>query len=235
MLFELLTGRQPFTGDTPLAVAYQHVNSDVPAPSSLVPGIPAAVDQLVLAATSRDPALRPADAGEFARAAAAGSGRAFRPAERAHRRADRRHASRRPAAWARRPVGSAWTRRPPAGRSAAARLATARRATAPPCGAGRHGGSRGPGRPSAGGTGRAPADGGSHTLVVHREEGGGTGRPGAVPAALAVQPAAGDRRAGRGARHRARARRLVAHLRPVRIDPGRGRRFGEPGTAALTG
>ena len=67
VLFELLTGRQPFTGDTPIAVAYQHVNTDVPAPSSLVPGIPAAVDQLVLAATSRDPALRPADAGEFAR------------------------------------------------------------------------------------------------------------------------------------------------------------------------
>jgi len=65
---ELLTGRPPFTGDTPIAVAYQHVNTDVPAPSSLVPGIPAAVDQLVLAATSRDPALRPADAGEFARA-----------------------------------------------------------------------------------------------------------------------------------------------------------------------
>jgi eukaryotic-like serine/threonine-protein kinase len=68
MLFELLTGRQPFTGDTPLSVAYQHVNQDVPAPSSLMPGIPAAVDQLVLAATSRDPARRPADAGEFARA-----------------------------------------------------------------------------------------------------------------------------------------------------------------------
>jgi serine/threonine-protein kinase len=68
MLFELLTGRQPFTGDSPIAVAYQHVNQDVPAPSALVPGIPAAVDQLVLAATSRDPALRPADAGEFARA-----------------------------------------------------------------------------------------------------------------------------------------------------------------------
>jgi beta-lactam-binding protein with PASTA domain len=68
MLFELLTGRQPFRGDTPLSVAYQHVNQDVPAPSSLMPGIPAAVDQLVLAATSRDPARRPADAAEFARA-----------------------------------------------------------------------------------------------------------------------------------------------------------------------
>src|SRR6266702_1080225 len=65
MLFELLTGRLPFTGDTPLSVAYQHVNSGVPAPSTLVPGIPAAVDQLVLAATSRDLARRPADADEF--------------------------------------------------------------------------------------------------------------------------------------------------------------------------
>ena len=68
MLFELLTGRQPFTGDNPLGIAYQHVNQDVPAPSAVVPGIPAPVDQLVLAATSRDPALRPADAGEFVRA-----------------------------------------------------------------------------------------------------------------------------------------------------------------------
>jgi eukaryotic-like serine/threonine-protein kinase len=68
MLFELLTGRLPFTGDTPLSIAYQHVNTDVPAPSAMAPGIPAPVDQLVLAATSRDPARRPADAGEFLRA-----------------------------------------------------------------------------------------------------------------------------------------------------------------------
>jgi beta-lactam-binding protein with PASTA domain/tRNA A-37 threonylcarbamoyl transferase component Bud32 len=68
MLFELLTGRLPFTGDTPLSIAYQHVNTDVPAPSAWAPGIGAPVDQLVLAATSRDPARRPADAGEFGRA-----------------------------------------------------------------------------------------------------------------------------------------------------------------------
>jgi eukaryotic-like serine/threonine-protein kinase len=68
VLFELLTGRPPFSGDTPLSVAYQHVNSGVPAPSSVMPGISAAVDQLVLAATSRDPGQRPANAGEFARA-----------------------------------------------------------------------------------------------------------------------------------------------------------------------
>jgi eukaryotic-like serine/threonine-protein kinase len=68
MLFEMLTGRLPFKGDTPLSVAYQHVNSGVPAPSTVAPGIPAEVDELVLAATSRDPLRRPADAGEFLRA-----------------------------------------------------------------------------------------------------------------------------------------------------------------------
>lgn len=40
MLYELLTGRQPHTGDSPIAVAYQHVNEDVPRPSRVVPGIP---------------------------------------------------------------------------------------------------------------------------------------------------------------------------------------------------
>src|SRR5690349_12038904 len=68
MLFELLTGRLPFTGDTPLSIAYQHVNQDVPAPSTLVPGIPPELDQLVLAATRRDPAQRLPDAVEFGRA-----------------------------------------------------------------------------------------------------------------------------------------------------------------------
>jgi eukaryotic-like serine/threonine-protein kinase len=68
MLFELLTGRQPFTGDTPLAVAYRHVNEVVPAPSSLVPALPPALDSLVALATGRDPDLRPADAGQFLRA-----------------------------------------------------------------------------------------------------------------------------------------------------------------------
>jgi len=47
MLFELLTGRLPFTGDTPLSIAYQHVNTDVPAPSALAPGIGAPVKMRV--------------------------------------------------------------------------------------------------------------------------------------------------------------------------------------------
>lgn len=62
MLHELLTGVPPHTGDTPLAVAYKHLNDDVPAPSAAVPGLPPILDALVAHATSRDPARRPADA-----------------------------------------------------------------------------------------------------------------------------------------------------------------------------
>jgi eukaryotic-like serine/threonine-protein kinase len=68
LLWEMLTGRQPHTGESPLAVAYKHVNSDVPAASSFVADIPPAVDQLIRSATSRDPRLRPADAGTFLQA-----------------------------------------------------------------------------------------------------------------------------------------------------------------------
>ncbi len=68
LLFELLTGRQPHTGDSPLSVAYKHVNLDVPAPSEWVADLPPALDRLVRAATSRDPRRRPADAAAFLRA-----------------------------------------------------------------------------------------------------------------------------------------------------------------------
>jgi serine/threonine-protein kinase len=68
LLWEMLTGRQPHTGDSPLAVAYKHVNEEVPPASSVVGGVPTAVDQLIRAATSRDARLRPADAGAFLRA-----------------------------------------------------------------------------------------------------------------------------------------------------------------------
>ncbi|WP_336716491.1 Stk1 family PASTA domain-containing Ser/Thr kinase [Arthrobacter sp. USHLN218] len=62
MLFEMLTGRQPFSGDVPIHVAFQHVNSSVPAPSSLVPGLAADLDELVLWCTAHDPEQRPIDA-----------------------------------------------------------------------------------------------------------------------------------------------------------------------------
>ncbi len=68
MLFEMLTGAQPHTADTPLAVAYKHVNEVVPAPSRFAPGITPSLDALVTRATSRDPELRPVDAGQFLRA-----------------------------------------------------------------------------------------------------------------------------------------------------------------------
>ena len=63
--FELLTGKQPFTGDVAAAVAAQHLTSSVPAPSTLVPSLPESIDELVLWATERDAELRPANAGEL--------------------------------------------------------------------------------------------------------------------------------------------------------------------------
>ena len=45
LLFEMLTGRKPFTGETPLQVAYQHVHSGVPAPSSILPGLAPALSR----------------------------------------------------------------------------------------------------------------------------------------------------------------------------------------------
>jgi serine/threonine-protein kinase len=69
VLFELLTGAKPHTGDTPLAVAYKHVNEPVPPPSQMVAGVTPEIDRLVAMATSRDPRGRPADAAQFLRMA----------------------------------------------------------------------------------------------------------------------------------------------------------------------
>src|SRR4051794_22824497 len=65
MFYELLTGHPPYAGDSALAVAYQHVHHDVPAPSTESPGVPWQVDELVARTTRRDPAARPLDAGAF--------------------------------------------------------------------------------------------------------------------------------------------------------------------------
>jgi serine/threonine-protein kinase len=62
LLYELLTGAKPHEGESPIQVAYKHVHEDVPAPSSVVGGIPGYVDALVARATARDQAQRPADA-----------------------------------------------------------------------------------------------------------------------------------------------------------------------------
>ena len=63
MLFEMLTGRVPYDGDRPVDVAWQHVDRDVPPPSRYAAALPAALDELVLSATRRDPSARPTDAG----------------------------------------------------------------------------------------------------------------------------------------------------------------------------
>ena len=65
VLFELLTGRKAFEGESPISIAYQHVHGSVPAPSSLVPTVPAELDALVALGTARDPDQRPAGAGDY--------------------------------------------------------------------------------------------------------------------------------------------------------------------------
>jgi eukaryotic-like serine/threonine-protein kinase len=62
LIYEMLTGRQPFTGDTPIQIAFQHVNSDVPAPSDDAAWLPVEIDELVAALAARDPQDRPSDA-----------------------------------------------------------------------------------------------------------------------------------------------------------------------------
>jgi serine/threonine protein kinase, bacterial len=66
LTYELLTGRTPFTGDTPLSIAYQRLDHDVPQPSSVIDGVPRQFDALVARATARDSAERYADAIEMA-------------------------------------------------------------------------------------------------------------------------------------------------------------------------
>ena len=63
MMYEMLAGAQPFVGDQPMQIAYQHANDTVPTPSTANPAVPVELDELVLWATARDPEQRPRDAG----------------------------------------------------------------------------------------------------------------------------------------------------------------------------
>ena len=65
MFFELLTGRKPFNGDSPIQIAFKHVKERVPAPSSVRPGIPVELDALVLQATSPNPDNRQRNGAEL--------------------------------------------------------------------------------------------------------------------------------------------------------------------------
>ena len=62
MMYEMLTGEQPYKGEQPMQIAYQHANDSVPPPSNANPRVPAELDELVLWATARDPEERPRDA-----------------------------------------------------------------------------------------------------------------------------------------------------------------------------
>lgn len=65
VLFELLTGKVPFVGETSLGRALARLHNDVPAPSDLIDGIPPLFDALVASATTRNPDERFRDAREF--------------------------------------------------------------------------------------------------------------------------------------------------------------------------
>jgi len=65
LLFELLTGRPPFTGDSPVAVAYQHVREPAPTPSSLASDVPESLDRITLKALAKERDSRYSTAAEF--------------------------------------------------------------------------------------------------------------------------------------------------------------------------
>lgn len=65
VLYEMLTGETPFTGDNPLVIAYQRVRHDVPKPSDRIGGVPPGLDHVVARATARDADERFASAAEM--------------------------------------------------------------------------------------------------------------------------------------------------------------------------
>jgi len=65
VLYELLTGEPPFTGDSPVAVAYQHVREDPRPPSTVLNSVPGTLDSIVLKAMSKNPANRYQSAGDM--------------------------------------------------------------------------------------------------------------------------------------------------------------------------
>ncbi len=62
MLYEMLVGEQPYKGEQPMQIAYQHATESVPRPSAKNPGVPEQFDELVMWATEREPDNRPTDA-----------------------------------------------------------------------------------------------------------------------------------------------------------------------------
>lgn len=62
VMYEMLTGRPPYDGESPVAVALQHINGNAPMPSTLNPNIPGGLEQIIMRAMSADPAQRYASA-----------------------------------------------------------------------------------------------------------------------------------------------------------------------------
>ena len=146
LLFELLTGRPPFTGDSPVAVAYQHVREPAPAPSSFASDVPEPLDRITLKALAKERDSRYSTAAEFRsdlESAARGGGVAAPAARRPGRHRGRRGRGRpAPATQLLAPLGSttqvlptgcaAWPPTGPTGRRPAPRPPRPRPADAAP-------------------------------------------------------------------------------------------------------
>jgi serine/threonine-protein kinase len=65
VLYEMATGRQPFTGPDSFSVVRQHIDTPIPAPSAMNAAVPPAIDAIVAKATQKDPNLRYQTAGEM--------------------------------------------------------------------------------------------------------------------------------------------------------------------------
>ncbi|WP_443718698.1 protein kinase domain-containing protein, partial [Ruminococcus bicirculans (ex Wegman et al. 2014)] len=65
MLYEMLTGRKPFDGENPVAIALKHMQEDPVPPREIMPSIPEALEEIVMHAMERDPARRYQSAAEM--------------------------------------------------------------------------------------------------------------------------------------------------------------------------
>jgi len=68
VFYELITGRRPYTADTPMAVIIKHINEPLPSPRQFVPDLPEKVERVILRALAKDPKNRYPDMGAFATA-----------------------------------------------------------------------------------------------------------------------------------------------------------------------
>jgi serine/threonine protein kinase len=67
ILFEMLTGKHPYSGETPISVIIKHISEPMPRPSAVNPSVPRALDRIVAKATAKAPEERYQRAGEMAR------------------------------------------------------------------------------------------------------------------------------------------------------------------------